>query len=715
VTGAVASQPRFARSIRANPYVGLVPYTEADSDWFFGREREERIIVANLRAARLTLLYGASGVGKSSVLLAGVVPRLQQLAGEDGPARSALTVFSAWRDAPLEPLARAMRDAVIAAADDDEEIEAWETRGSLHDAAQRWGRHVRTQLVVLDQFEEYFLYHPDEDGPGTLAGELPALVNDPALRVNVLLSLREDALAGLDRFKGRIPDLYANYLRVDYLDRRAARDAVVEPIERYNRQTGVEPVALEDPLVERVLDEVRTGRLTLGEEAPAVPVGQEARARDDRVETPFLQLVMERLWSAREDGDAGGAMTVATLDSLGGAEAIVSHHLDEAMGRLPPADQRVAADVLVYLVTPSRSKIAQRAVDLAVWTGHEESDVQRVLDTLASRELRILRSVPPPPGQDRGPEPYEIFHDVLADAVVAWRNRQDAERAQADLLARHEAEVAEKQRRRHERRMRLLRRGAVGLLVVLALAVAGVVLLVSAANRKSARARTLAANSVAQLGGDPELSLLLALAAIDDKSTPQGDDALRRALEASRVRAALGPARDPACGAACVLGRPGMEGQRVGAQTAPVAFSSDGAHLAVVTRGRARLWDPRSGAVRVLPIAKVRGVAFSPDGRRVLAVSENQGLVASVEGGSATQLRVVGLLTVAAFSRDGRFVAGGGEGEATVWDAQTGEMVRHLRQPSEPMIVGLAFSPRESSELLTTGTYSVPRDRKSVV
>src|SRR5580698_4604891 len=54
------------------PYVGLTPFTEEDAEFFFGRERERRIIAANLRTSRLTLLYGSSGVGKSSVLRAGV-------------------------------------------------------------------------------------------------------------------------------------------------------------------------------------------------------------------------------------------------------------------------------------------------------------------------------------------------------------------------------------------------------------------------------------------------------------------------------------------------------------------------------------------------------------------------------------------------------------------------------------------------------------------
>jgi len=54
------------------PYVGLVPFEEKHAKYFFRRDEERRIIADNLRASRLTLLHGASGVGKTSVLQAGV-------------------------------------------------------------------------------------------------------------------------------------------------------------------------------------------------------------------------------------------------------------------------------------------------------------------------------------------------------------------------------------------------------------------------------------------------------------------------------------------------------------------------------------------------------------------------------------------------------------------------------------------------------------------
>ncbi|HVH57704.1 MAG TPA: hypothetical protein VM791_15680, partial [Vicinamibacterales bacterium] len=59
------------------PYVGLVPYTEDEARFFFGRENDQRVIISNSFASRLTILYGSSGVGKSSVLRAGVIRELR--------------------------------------------------------------------------------------------------------------------------------------------------------------------------------------------------------------------------------------------------------------------------------------------------------------------------------------------------------------------------------------------------------------------------------------------------------------------------------------------------------------------------------------------------------------------------------------------------------------------------------------------------------------
>ncbi len=90
-----------AVSTASGPYVGLDYFVEEDAGPFFGREAEQKRIIGNLRASRLTLLYAESGVGKSSLLRAGVSARLHELASrsvvERGSARYFPVVVSAWR------------------------------------------------------------------------------------------------------------------------------------------------------------------------------------------------------------------------------------------------------------------------------------------------------------------------------------------------------------------------------------------------------------------------------------------------------------------------------------------------------------------------------------------------------------------------------------------------------------------------------------------
>src|SRR5262245_18477325 len=170
-----------------------MPFTEAQAEYFFGREAEREIISANLQASRLTLLYGPSGVGKSSVNNAGVV---HQRRGESrrtkairGTPDFAIIVFRTWRDDPIAGL-----EAAIA----DEMGQPGQGR-SFSERMVQWTKEIDGDLlVILDQFEEYFLYHANADGPGTFAYEFPNAVNRRDLRISFLVSMREDSSAKLD-------------------------------------------------------------------------------------------------------------------------------------------------------------------------------------------------------------------------------------------------------------------------------------------------------------------------------------------------------------------------------------------------------------------------------------------------------------------------------------------------------------------------------------
>jgi WD40 repeat protein/cytoskeletal protein RodZ len=381
----------------ASPYKGLAPFEDSDLDalMFFGRERESDIVAMNLLASRLTVLYGPTGVGKSSLLRAGVARRLRELAPE-----GEVVVFSSWRDEPVA----AIREAIAPGAETSSLVDAVETRDA-------------DVYLVLDQFEEYFLYHADARGPGSLVEELPELVNGDA-RVNVLLGIREDALAKLDVFKARLPRLFGNYLRLDHLDREAARAAILGPLARYSELTG-EAWGAQPELVEAVLEQVEAGKIDIGQAGRALV----ERSTRPRVEAPFLQLVMHRLWEV-ERAAGSTTLTLASLAALGGAARIVEDHLEHALGSLTPVQQDTAAAIFEHLVTPSGSKIAHRLSDLATYAALDTYALEPIIGTLEhERILRALRD------GTNGDGHYEIYHDVLAGAVLQWRERHEAQRA----------------------------------------------------------------------------------------------------------------------------------------------------------------------------------------------------------------------------------------------------------------------------------------------
>ena len=111
----VRAEVRGSVEFRDSPYFGLDYYQEKFGAWFFGREAEGSKIITNLRAARLTLLHAESGVGKSSLLRAGVAWRLRGAALDGGSRRATRyvpVVFSSWKDDPVPALVDAISEAI---------------------------------------------------------------------------------------------------------------------------------------------------------------------------------------------------------------------------------------------------------------------------------------------------------------------------------------------------------------------------------------------------------------------------------------------------------------------------------------------------------------------------------------------------------------------------------------------------------------------------
>jgi WD40 repeat protein len=742
-----------SESLRApeSPYRGLTPYSEQDAPLFFGREAECDVVIDNMMASRLTLLYGASGVGKTSLLRAGVTHELlassRRNIADYGSPEFVVVYFNRWSGDPVAALTRCIHESVVTVTG-EQAGEPDITAAGLAETLQGWTTRLGSDLlIILDQFEEYFLYHPDDDGDGSFAVEFPRAVNRADLRVSFLIAIREDALAKLDRFKGHLPNLFDNYLRTRHLDIDAARAAIEKPLEAYNRLVSAkEPFRAESELVQAVLEQVQIGKVVLSGAGRGMVEPDTVEPRQ-RIETPYLQLVLTRLWREEVAADSH-TLRAETLQRLGGAQQIVHTHLDEALGALPARQQDIAAGIFHHLVTPSGMKIAHTAPDLADYAQLPQSEVVSVLAELSRGDMRILRPIPPPSGQSDADPAYEIFHDVLAPAILDWWTRHTEARAAEARLAPRLERSAEQTRaaeeRAHRYRQWLKRVSVIAMALLLALVSVVAVLAIRGRDaaikaQSNSHSRELAARALEQVTIYPESSLGLALDALEVGSTPEAESSLRRALsELGRrvvfrghsnwvMSAAVSPdgrsilttsldrtvrVWSAATGKQLAILRTGKPSYRLAGRP---QFSRDGELILVTSSdGKVQVWPWRTGyqATVVSSGQDAYRAAISPDGNHI--VTGHVDGKTRVWAWRTTRPPVVlprsgkEKVTTVAFSAGDEFVATGGEmGTVRLW---------RWRKPGPPTLLAghhewvnkVAFSP-DGQYLLTASDDGTAR------
>jgi WD40 repeat protein len=729
------------RWARGCPYRGLLPFEETDADIFYGRERLTAELAIKLAAqvscGGLVVVTGASGAGKSSLLRAGLLPKLaegQQVAGSEHwprmvvtPTKDPLTELAARLAALGGGDTLTIREG-LAQHPGQAHLAVWPV--ILADAARRSvsqsaASATATRLVlIVDQFEQAFTLNTGPEGEARRGAFITALC---AAATNPVGSRQEP------------PALVVIAVRGDFWDRCASYPALADALQ--DRQFVVGPMT-ESDLRLAITGPAEAANLRIDPALIDTIIGDLRAAGGDMGAgvLPLLSQAMAMTWDLRE----GNQLTGHGYGQSGGVSRAVQVSADRLYDDLPVRQQMLARELLRRMTLVSRDgRIARRPVSKDdLYTGRSEADriqVDDVLEAFAAQRLIVLDG-----------DTAQISHDVLlsawprlrgwleedranwivygqlADDATAWHGggqdgsflyrgtrltvlRQAIIGWNADptrfpaLTPVQRAFLAASERASTliSRRRKTLA-GLVVLLLVVSMASAGLAVVAATnANRQRINAVSgqLAAESETLDSADPATAALLAAAAWRLDPTPQARDALLDVLA------------QPAYGV--LPGGPGSGGLTA------LAFSPKTDSLATVDgNGLVGFWDTatrnRVGQLEHQPPSDADTVVFSPNGK-ILVVAGASGeaqlwnaathhLISTLTAGESTFSGSTGIThNSAAFSPDGKTLAMvTAAGSVQLWDVATKARDGAPLVSSNRRIVAIAFQP--GSKLLAAAS-----------
>ena len=714
-----------------SPYRGLNAFDERDAAFFFGREAATTALLERMSrqvdGSGLLVVSGVSGAGKSSLLRAGVLPRLRG-AGLAAAAESAAwpcLVLTPGR-APLDELA--LRVGLVAKADAaavrrtlvadpvgfaltvrQAALAQTDGQGRISKAPGSSEQH--RLLLVVDQFEQVFTQCPDEDQRRAFVTALEAAVTAPegqAPAALVILGVRADFEARCADYPQLADAIQDRYLVTAMTDRQI-RMAITEPAKKAGS-------IVEDNLVEILLRDFTSPQ-------PDMPAAAAARGTVTGAGVlPLLSHALDQAWRHR----AGDTLTVGDYERTGGIEGAVGDSAQRVYDRLTQSQQAAARQVFIRLISTSpdgidTANLVSRADLTAGKSQTEAQDIRAVVEDFTAERLLVLAA-----------DTVEISHEVLltawpllrdtwlaethADRIVRtrlhnvateWtRDAHDpsylysghlleaatdtAARAGADparypplsLSERDFLQASDLARRRRVRRRRTFTASLIALVVCFAAAAVWALRASHNADqqRNVAVARQLIAQSEALGDANPTIAKLESIAAWRIHAS---DDA-RYAMLAAASHAGL----------AILTGHNG--------NVVSVAFSRDGKTLASGSADdTVRLWDVATGRQIGKPLTghlgPVWSVAFSPDGKTLASGSADDTVrlwdVATGRQIGKPLTGHLGPVRSVAFSPDGRTLASGSlDRTVRLWDVATGQLMGRLESDSGD-VMSVAFSP----------------------
>ncbi len=349
VTGKPATADTSQREALC-PYRGLEPFHEDDAPLFFGRDKFADDLLQKVLAHPLIAVVGPSGSGKSSVVQAGLLPRLRR---ETWPNKTWATVIFTPRDQPFHSLAKELLPLYeTAKSKTDQMIEARTLGEALAagtiplddpiNAALKATQTANRLLLVVDQFEELFTLTQERYRQPFIESLIAAATRADS-PVTVVLTLRADFYGQAIGLSRSLSDsIQQGLVNLGPMTKDELRQAIEAPAQRGG-------LSFEPGLVARLLDDVK---------------GQPGNL-------PLLEFALKELWQRRQ----GGTITNEQYDAIGTLEGAISKRADAQFERVPPAERDAVLRAFTRLVrvsaaseegTDTRQRVRLKDLDAAV-------------------------------------------------------------------------------------------------------------------------------------------------------------------------------------------------------------------------------------------------------------------------------------------------------------------------------------------------------------
>ncbi|MGB3189184.1 MAG: CHAT domain-containing protein [Limnoraphis sp.] len=655
----------FEDVIPPNPYQGLAAFGEEDADYFFGRENFVDKLVEATNQQPLVGVIGPSGSGKSSVVFAGLIPKLKK------EGNWLIEIFKPGKD-PFLPLAFGLVRQLEPEAGETHKMR--EAMGLASDFQQ--GRITVQQvidqilernpgkrlLLVADQFEELYTLCQVKEEQKRFADELLATI--PQENIRLVFTLRADFYGYVlsyrpfrDALETYTPKLLSS------MKREELQQAIELPAQKLD-------VQLEDQLTQRILDDV----------------GQEPG------NLPLLEFALTRLWEKQKHR----TLTHSAYNEIGGVKKAIANHAEQVYQQLNETEKQQAQRIFLQLIRPgegtedtrrvaTREEVGEENWNLVsylaghqarlVVTGRQETeDTVEVVHEALIREWLTLR------GWMNANREFRTWQERLKVALGEWKkNNHDAGnllrgaplsvaeewlQKRADEMTQEERDFIQASLKDQNRQKRIRQ------LAVLSLA-GGFVLTLGFAGVAGLGFWRASINQINSLAQNSDALLLISL---DDSKSIDGSKAVKTSLKAV------------------------MEMQRTPLVDVDSKTQVELSLLNTVSNVAAP--NTLSGHAK-----KIQGVSFSPDGK-LLATSSADSTVKLWDTTTGKEIKTLrghtDLVYSVSFSPNGEWLATGSrDNTVKLWDVSTGKVIKTLTEHTNEVYT-ISFSP--DGKLLASGS-----------